>query len=205
MVTSSGYSSHFIGINLVHICISRCFGAVKVTVSLMTYWTAHICPQNLQIQAYKIFMEKYSVESTGKSMLGSPDFFLLALAVVKGGVEGVGHILAVIQLTNPVRHQSSSPQYYPNENNIKWPISRLDSLAVGVLPEWRLRDPHLFAHFLICAKLVAAKFNKQLGQAAPFPLSHILASPSAQWLWSGCSRRSAGWKLHPPPFINTTC
>ena len=106
-------------------------------------------------------------------MLGSPDFFLLALAVVKGGVEGVGHILAVIQLTDPVRHQSSSPQDYPNENS----ISRLDSLAVGVLPEWCLGDPHLFAHFLICAKLVAAKFNKQV---VPFPLSHILASPSAR-------------------------
>jgi len=51
-----------------------------------------------------------------------PDFFLAALAVVKGCVQGVGDVFTMVK--------------HPN-------------LAVGVLPEWRLRNPHLFAHFLL--------------------------------------------------------
>ena len=67
------------------------------------------------------------------------------------------------------------------------------SLAVGVLPEWCLGDPHLFAHFLICGIVMEAKYSVhdisiQLAATCgceyfafvPFPLFRILVSPSAQ-------------------------
>ena len=33
----------------------------------------------------------------------------------------------------------------------------INSLAVGVLPEWRLGNPHLFAHFLNCGESSVSK------------------------------------------------
>ena len=50
------------------------------------------------------------------------------------------------------------------------------SLAVGVLPEWCLGDPHLFAHFLICGKLVSPNFPfKHYGEYDKLYLFHFLA------------------------------
>ena len=69
--------------------------------------------------------------------LNSPDLLFVTLAVVEGCVQRVGHILAVVQLANSATHL------------LKKYFSRGYLLAVGVLPKRRLRNPHLFTHFLI--------------------------------------------------------
>ena len=69
--------------------------------------------------------------------LNSPDLLFVTLAVVEGCVQRVGHILAVVQLANSATHL------------LKIYSSREYLLAVGVLPKRRLRNPHLFTHFLI--------------------------------------------------------
>ena len=73
--------------------------------------------------------------------LNSPDLLFVTLAVVEGCVQRVGHILAVVQLANSATRL------------LKKNFSREYLLAVGVLPKRRLRNPHLFTHFLICGKV----------------------------------------------------
>ena len=79
--------------------------------------------------------------------LNSPDLLFVTLAVVEGCVQRVGHILAVVQLANSATHL------------LKKNFSRENLLAVGVLPKRRLRNPHLFTHFLICGKVAVARFS----------------------------------------------
>ena len=69
--------------------------------------------------------------------LNSPDLLFVTLAVVEGCVQRVGHVLAVVQFANSATHL------------LKIYFSRGYLLAVGVLPKRRLRNPHLFTHFLI--------------------------------------------------------
>ena len=73
--------------------------------------------------------------------LNPPDLLFVTLAVVEGCVQRVGHILAVVQLANSAIHILKAPP--------KIHFLRRYLLAVGVLPKRRLRNPHLFTHFLI--------------------------------------------------------